>query len=305
MADATLEGENTQADNQADKQVNKSEGDTGKKTDATVSKGKEEEWAGLPENLRKTADRYATKADAIIAIENFRKRESQVRVPGKDASEEERAAYLKAVGVPSKPEEYEFPELPKGQELTDEIKSSRTAWAKRFHELGVPKSVAKTLSKLANEDAQKVFEAQIEADKAFVKSQEEALRAEWKGDDYEKNKTLANRAFADIANRAGVNLESLTKIETKDGRFLMDRTEMVKLFAAIGREMAEGSLGPVLTDGERDTIEDQVRDVRKQISEAQASGDSKRANKLYASEQALLAKIKGNQPIVGSRGRAA
>lgn len=267
--------------------------------DAAIS---DEDWrADLPDELKKTAERFASKADAVRAIENFRKRESQVRIPGKDATDEEKAAYRKAVGIPDKAELYEFPELPKGQELTDEIKTSRQVWGQRFHEMGIPKETAKKLASLVNEDSQKYLESQIVADKAFAKAQEDVLQSEWK-DDFDKNKTLANRAFAQIATRAGLNLEDLAKIETKDGRFLMDRAEMLRVFAVIGREMAEGSLGPAMSDDERDTVQDEIKGIRKQISEAQEAGDSKRADQLYQKEQKLLSKM-GNKPVVGAAGR--
>ena len=263
-----------------------------------------QDWtADLPDDLKETGKRFTSKADAVRAINDFRKRESQVRVPGKNATPEELAAYHKAIGIPEKPEEYEFSDLPEGLELTDQLKASRAEWAKRFQTLGIPKETAKELSKLANEEALAELKAEKEADEAFVKQQEAALRSEWKGEEYERNKTLANRAFSEIANRTGLKLDDLTKIETKDGRFLMDRAEIVKMFAAIGREMSEGSLGPTLTESEKDTIDDQIRGVREQVAEAQASGDSKRANKLYQQEMALVAKRDGSKQIVGSRGR--
>ncbi|HKZ39491.1 MAG TPA: hypothetical protein VJ044_00935 [Candidatus Hodarchaeales archaeon] len=262
---------------------------------------KDQDWrSDLPEDLRKTAERFASKADAVRAIESFRKRESQVRVPGKDATDDEKAAYRKAVGIPDKAELYEFSEI-KGQELTDEIKTSRQVWSKRFHELGIPKDTAKNLSKMVNEDALKYQTSQIEADKTFAISQEEALKSEWK-DDFDKNKTFANRAFMQMATRAGLNMEDLSKIETKDGRFLMDRAEMLRIFSVIGREMSEGTLGPALSEDERETVADEVRDIRKQISEAQESGNSKRANQLYQKEQKILSKM-GNKSIVGVDGR--
>lgn len=281
---------------------NKGEGDLSKdELDAAIT---DEDWrSDLPEDLRKTADRFASKEDAVRAIENFRKRESQVRVPGKNATDEEVSVYQKAIGIPEKAEDYEFPDLPEGQELTDEVKASRAQWSERFKELNLPNETAKALSQLVNEDAVEMLKAQVESDKVFAASQEEALRSEWKGDDYDKNKTLANRAFKDIATRAGLDVEALTKIETKDGRFLMDRVEMSKLFAVIGREMAEGSLGPALSDNERDTVGDQISDVRKQIAEAQASGDSKAANLLFAKEQKLIEKMSGSKPVVGAAGR--
>jgi len=190
-------------------------------------------------------------------------------------------------------------------ELNDQVKASRAEWSKQFHALGVPKETAKALAKFANEQAARESVAQIEADKAFAAKQEEALRNEWKGDDYDRNKTFANRAFAELANRSGLKLDDLGKIETKDGRFLMDRAEIVRMFATIGREMAEGTLGPTLTESEKETVDDQVRNVRAQIQEAQSSGDSKRANKLYQQEQALISRKEGSKPVVGARGRMA
>jgi DNA repair exonuclease SbcCD nuclease subunit len=262
------------------------------------------DWtADLPDDLKETGKRFTSKADAVRAINDFRKRESQVRVPGKNASPEEIATYHKAIGIPEKPEEYEFSNLPEGMELTEEVKASRAEWGKRFQTLGIPKETAKEISKLANEDALQELTAQKKADEAFVASQEAALRSEWKGEEYDRNKTLANRAFTELANRTGLKLDDLTQIETKDGRLLMDRAEIVRMFAAIGREMVEGSLGPSLTESEKDTVDDQIRGVREQVAEAQSVGDSKRANKLYLQEQALIAKREGSKAIVGARGR--
>lgn len=262
------------------------------------------DWtADLPDDLKETGKRFTSKADAVRAINDFRKRESQVRVPGKNATPEEIATYHKAIGIPEKPEDYEFSDLPEGLELTEEIKASRAEWAKHFQTLGIPKAAAKEISRLANEESLRELKAVKDADEAFVKQQEAALRSEWKGEEYDRNKTLANRAFTELASRTGLKLEDLTQIETKDGRFLMDRAEIVRMFAAIGREMSEGSVGPSLTDSEKDTVDDQIRGVRQQVAEAQSVGDSKRANKLYQQEQALIAKREGSKAIVGARGR--
>ena len=222
--------------------------------------------------------------------------------PGKDATPEQIKAYQKSLGIPESPDEYEFPELP-AEQLTDEVKAARKEWAGKLHKMGTPKEVAKGIVNMLSEDMRKAREAQIESDKEFAKTQDEHLKEIWK-DDYDKNKTIANRAFKEIADRAGVKLDDLTKIETKDGRFIMDNADMVKVFSAIGREMSEGSLGSVLSESEIDSMEGEVLSLRKQAAEAQSVGDSKRANKLYQKEQVLLAKMKGDKPIVGV-GRAA
>lgn len=266
--------------------------------------GYKPDWRkSLPDDLKKTAERFTSVDDAIRSVQDLRKRESLVRVPGKNATEEEVSAYRKAVGIPFKPEEYTFPDLPEGVEMTDDIKVSRETWGKRFHELGMSKDAATKLMTLVNEDVSASMQAEIKADEAFAKSQEDALRSEWKGEDYDKNKQFANRAFAEISNRAGISTDELSKIQTKNGRFLMDDSRMLKLFSVIGREMSEGVLGSTMTESEMDTAEDQISDIRKQIAEAQSAGDSKKANRLFQKEQALIAKIKGNKPIVGA-GRA-
>jgi len=45
-----------------------------------------ENWSeGWDEELKNTADRFSSREDAVRAVQDLRKRDSQVRVPGKDA----------------------------------------------------------------------------------------------------------------------------------------------------------------------------------------------------------------------------
>lgn len=236
------------------------------------------------------------------ALDMRQKLSKAIFLPDKKSSKEDVAAFNKALGIPDSPEGYAFPELPEA-ELTDDIKASREAWAGRFHSLNVSTEAASKLMEFVREDAAKHTEAQIAADKAFAAEQEKALKSEWKGDDYEKNKALANRALSDIAGRANIKLEDLTHMETKDGHFLLDNANILRVFAALGREMSEGTLGPVLSEGESETLQGEVEKIREQIAEAQDKGNSKKANALFAKEQALLAKIHGDGPVVGAETR--
>ena len=260
-------------------------------------------WYGeVDDELKKVADRFTSPTDALRSIQDLRKRESQPRVPGKNASEEDRKAYHKAIGVPETVEGYEFPAVPDDQ-MTDAIKESRAGWAKAFHELGISKTAAKTLTdRLVAEQASELA-SQVEADKAYAATTQAALDKDW-GADKTRNMEYANRAFDQLASRAGLTVEELRQIETKDGRFLMDRPEMLKIFAVMGRAMGEGDLGGLVGADERQTVQEQVSGLRKKVEEAQASGNTREANRLYQQEQALLARL-GNQPVVGSSGRAA
>ena len=255
------------------------------------------DWrAGLDEEQKKTAERFVDPASMVRSIQESRKRESLIRVPGKDSTEAEVAAYHKAVGVPETPEGYVF-ELPEGMEMTPEMETSNKEWGQRLHDLGVPVETVNILLGHLLDDANIFRESEIKADENFVAESESILKAEWKGEEYEKNKGVANRAFKEIANRAGIPLEELTMMQTSEGRFVMDHPHMMKIFAAFGREMAEGSLGPSMTESERGTMQDQLVELRARMSDASQKGDTKTANRLYQEEQGLIAKMDGNKPI--------
>ena len=262
------------------------------------------DWrAGITnEDARKFAD-SSTDVNHLAerALEMRQKLATAIIRPGKDAKDEEVLAYRKALGIPETHEGYKFPDLPEGQKLTDEIKASRELWGKRFHESDVPTEAAENLITAFNEDLQKGLEAQAAADKKYADEQSEALKTKW-GDDYEKNKNAANFAANELW---GDTLDEVRKIETKDGRFVLDDARMLKGLAKVGLEMKEGSLGGTLTEGERDSAEVELKDVRKLIDEAQDKGDQKEANRLYQKEQTIIAKLSGTRPIVGAQGRAA
>lgn len=244
---------------------------------------------GVSDDLKPVADRFASRDDALRAIVNFQKREGQVRVPGKDADEKEIAAFHKAMGIPASVDEYTFPEIPEA-EMTDAIKEERAEWAKTFHDAKVPKAAADALIGKFSEIQARALDAQIKADKANAEAETAKNREMW-GADYERNEKYANTAMATIAEASGVSVDDLKQIETKDGRFLLDNALMQRMFAYVGREMGEARLGGVATEGDIESIESQVKELRDQIAVADSKGDRKEKNRLYQKEQALLAKI--------------
>jgi len=76
---------------------------------------------------------------------------SEVRVPGTDASEEELAAYRKAIGVPESPDKYVFddlPELPPGYSYDDASLNDYKAMA---HKMNLTPEQAQGLARWQNE----------------------------------------------------------------------------------------------------------------------------------------------------------
>jgi hypothetical protein len=75
---------------------------------------------------------------------------------------------------------------------------------------------------------------------------------------------------------------------------------MVKMFAKLGREMGEGALGSVATEGEKDTLMEQANSYREKRVDAYAKGNHAEARKWDEKERLILDKLHGGGPIVGS-----
>lgn len=280
----------------ADKAKADGSGDGGKAGD----KGKEQvaDWReGLSEDARKFAETSPDVGHLVNrALDMQKKLSGAIVPPGKDAPEEDVAAYRKQIGVPESPEGYTF-KMPEGQKATDADKEFHKTMSEAFHKLNITSAQAAGLNAVVNE----LTTATQKADKKFADESEAALKRDW-GKEYDQNKTHADRA-ADFA--FGDQIEEARHLELKDGRFLMDHPVMLRALAAIGREMQEGGLVPPLTGDAAEQAKTQLQDIRDRIAQAQAKGDSKEADRLYQKEQQLIAQTQGNRPVVGSSGRAA
>ncbi|MCK1367630.1 hypothetical protein [Bradyrhizobium sp. 62] len=95
------------------------------------------------------ATRLATPADAVKVALDLRKANSaMIKVPGKDASAEDRAKFNKAIGVPETAEGYKF-EL--GREPTEADKAIQGNLAKIAFDNGIPATAMTALSKAVTE----------------------------------------------------------------------------------------------------------------------------------------------------------
>lgn len=255
----------------------------------------------LPDDLKKHASRFNSIEDLVKANVDSRQKLSKAIIPpGKDAGDEEVAAYRKAIGVPEAPDGYKF-ELPEGAEASENDKAFHSKMAEAFHGLNVTEEQAKGLNKVWNELSEAAKQAQVEADKEFAEQADAALRKAW-GGDYDANKAHADRAAEQMF---GSDLDEVRHLETKDGRFVMDHPVMLKAMAQIGREMTEAGLVPALPADAMEQAESELGEIRAKIEKAQAKGDNATANRLYQKEQDLIAKMGGSKPIVGAAGRAA
>jgi len=115
---------------------------------------------------RKVAERSNTLDDLVQSNMDLRKQVStSVRVPGKDATDEETAAFNKAMGVPEKVEDYVFA-MPEGVEATEADTAFQGHFAGVFHRIAMPATMAAELTAEFNTYTVEVQKATLAADKA-------------------------------------------------------------------------------------------------------------------------------------------
>jgi len=118
------------------------------------------------------------------------KLEKAIFKPGKGATDEEITAYRKAMGIPSKPDEYEFPET-EGVEHDPKMME----WASKvFFEAGLSKEQGALISKSWDGFVQGMMQAEEELRENTRKEALETLKEEW-GAEFKGNMELIKRGW--------------------------------------------------------------------------------------------------------------
>jgi hypothetical protein len=277
-------------------------------TEATETEAPEEQesieiesWRDLieDEKLQKHAERF-TSVDALVQanLESRQKLSKSIVPPGEDAGEEDVSAYREALGVPKDVDGYDFP-LPDGIERTEDMMDSEDTWANLFLDNNIPKATADVLISEFRGEIEKMMGQKAEMDDAYTKQSEESMRKEW-AEDYDKNIIFASRASEALL---GDDFEEARHIETSDGRFILDNPILVRMFAKLGRDMGEGALGSVATEGEKETLMEQANSYRDKRKDAYAKGNHAEARKWDEKERLALDKLHGGGAIVGTETR--
>ena len=186
------------------------------------------------EKAREFAKRYATLEDLAKGALDLRKlssqREGWLKVPDDKATDEDKAAWRKALGIPDGPESY-------GVTVAEEVAKEDPDFADRLgrflkamHETGAPKGVVDKALAFQLSEIQAVKNREIEAAKAARDQGERELRARW-GADYETYigyypRTVLHFGGEEVANA----LQSAG---------LDNDPRIVEMFVKIGRMTAE------------------------------------------------------------------
>ena len=174
---------------------------------------------------------------AYAEIEAWQGRNAnQARVPGENATDEDKAAYRKAIGVPDKPADYV-----KDFKFSDGVKvdeGRQETFLKGLHERNAPPDVVNFVMETYDELARAGMERLDANIEPTARQQREALEKEW-GNDAKANFDLAERGLRLLF--TDDDMQAFRQLRLMDGSFVGDQGFVVKALNSVGRALSESS----------------------------------------------------------------
>jgi len=160
-----------------------------------------------------------------------------IRVPGKDATKEQWAAYRKAMQIPDAPEGYSLtaPKLPNGLSYNDRLEK----WFRQqLFDAGVPQAQAQKMFNDWNALQIATFQANVKAMEesrvAFAKQATEQLQAEYK-DEFPQAMQSMSAALARFGGQKV--LEIIKQARLPNGVTLDNHPDFIRMFVEVGKRM--------------------------------------------------------------------
>lgn len=160
-------------------------------------------------------------------------KDSLLRIPGEDATDEVKAEYRAKLGIPDAPDGYQLTR-PEGFENYDD---SIAQWMRKTgHELGVPAAALQGIhDRYFAEVLQPLLDKDAEANKAAAEQLETDMRREW-ADKYDENNDVAKRG----ARFLGFNGDKLDELNKHVSDFALMQG-MLKIGQLVGEDgLADG-----------------------------------------------------------------
>lgn len=232
--------------------------------------------AAWPENWREVAagddakklarlQRFTdpTKAmEALIEAQNkIRAGEFAKPLPA-DATDEQKAEWRAANGVPDKPEAY-FEKLPDGLVIGEDDRPLFEGFAKDMHDLNMPAPMMHKAVAWYYSMQEKAIEQRTEKDQQEAATVTEALKDEW-GQDFKANK---NHVVAHVEATFGKELgQQLMDATLPNGTRLFNHPDVIKAFASTARELNPvGLIAPAGQESVGSTVEAELSGLKKMM----------------------------------------
>lgn len=253
------------------------------------------------EKVLSFAKTFRTPAEMAEKAFGLRQKVSTAIVkPGKDAGDDEKAAYRKAMGIPDDAAGY-------SEVLSEELRSneagkdSRESFFKAAHEAEMSAAQVKSVLDWYIAEVEKSSGAVVQAAEKKAQAAIDEMKQE-EGPEFDKNTQLAFRTFDAFG---GDGLKEFLETKEIDGIPLGNHPALRKWAINVGLQMQEAKPGIGLSDEQKGSLEDQHRKLSADINDALDRGDRRTAERLDAQRTAIADKLVGRNPIVGAEGRAA
>lgn len=199
--------------------------------------------AGEDKKLAKRLDRFdalSTFGKSYFELDAKLNSGKMLPLPGEDATDEDRAAFSKALGIPDDPKKYEIKvKPPEGMELNDYDKQRLDAITASLHKAGGFMAHPNVVN-----EAHRIFyaereeaEAQMEAAATIAKEKTEAMLSKvWPGQEKKRNLMFAEQA---ISHFFGKDFKDVAGMQFADGSRLGDNLQFIQAMAKIGRMTME------------------------------------------------------------------
>lgn len=250
------------------------------------------------EKVRKQMERFTDVPNLAKSYTELNAELSKrIKLPGEDATDEERAAFNKALGVPESVDEYKVtrPEFVDEETFnSDQWQQPIQSFVAEMHKAGATQGQVDAALGTYFNMVEAVQAQTAEQDAEYEKQAEADLRERWKGD-YDANKAFAEQALAQFEYGA-----QLKDAELKTGTLLGSHPAFIEMMAEVGRLKSEGQLqaGMRGSEGGAD-LQKQYDDLSEQIYAAQDKGDMAAAQRIDAERSKISEKLFGTGPIPG------
>lgn len=187
----------------------------------------------VPEDYReeKTLSKYQTVGDLAKGhVHLSRMMGNSVKIPGEDATDEERNDFYTKLGRPETADKYEYerPDMPEGMAYDE---SSETAFKQLAHDQGLTQKQVGSILDFYNKFAlDSQIDQKLHMDEAYFKG-EAALQKEWGMKGYDRNVSIAQRAMKEFG---GPELEKLLSEDPRGSH-----PALIKAFYKMGLKSQE------------------------------------------------------------------
>lgn len=310
---ANTDGNQQEGDGQQGDQNNQQQGDqnTGDQNTGDQQQGNQQEqnkggdknlaWseqisAFEDDGVKKFAERFTSPFElAKTGLEFRQKLSNAITKPGKDASDEDVAAYYKALGVPESTDGYEFQLDDKAKEVFGEdglenLNAVVDTMKKQLLEAKAPPEVASAILKFNIQSMVDAEAAEQKRTQDDFKKAEHALREKWGADEYDRNMEYAKRGYKQFGNDDFLNMIGEAKYQ---GVELQNHPVFAEVFANVGRKMGEGGLSTVISSDELGSMNDKMDELTTQAHAALDSGDQSKADRLFKERDKLSQQLYG------------